>query len=156
MVDDIILTPSGKKKAEEELEHLRGVEMPALSDRIREARELGDLSENFDYQDSKRQQGFVAGRIQDLQAMLDRAVIVEDVAPGKGIAGMGSVITVRDMGEDDEYSYTIVGTYEADPLKDKISISSPIGQALVGQKVGVVVEVDTPMGKSQLQILKIV
>jgi transcription elongation factor GreA len=155
MADEIILTPGGKKKAEEELEHLRGVEMPALSDRIREARELGDLSENFDYQDSKRQQGFVAGRIQELQAMLDRAIIVEDVAPENGIAGMGSVITVRDLDEDDEYSYTLVGTYEADPLKDKISINSPIGHALTGQKVGAIVEVETPGGKNRLEIIAI-
>jgi transcription elongation factor GreA len=155
MADEIILTPQGKQKAEEELEHLRGVEMPALSDRIREARELGDLSENFDYQDSKRQQGFVAGRIADLQAMLDRAIVVEDIAPGLGIAGMGSIVTVHDLGEDDEYAYTLVGSYEADPLKDKISISSPIGQALVGQKVGTIVEVETPVGKNRLEIIAI-
>jgi transcription elongation factor GreA len=156
MADEIILTPKGKQKAEEELEQLRGVEMPALSDRIREARELGDLSENFDYQDAKRQQGFVAGRIADLQAMLDRAIVVEEVAPGLGIAGMGSVVTVRDLNEDDEYSYTLVGSYEADPLKDKISISSPVGQALKGQKVGAVVEVDTPVGKNRLEIIAII
>jgi transcription elongation factor GreA len=155
MADEIILTPKGKQKAEEELDQLRRVEMPALSDRIREARELGDLSENFDYQDSKRQQGFVAGRIADLQAMLDRAIVVEEVAPELGIAGMGSLVTVRDLNEDDEYSYTLVGSYEADPLKDKISISSPIGQALSGQKVGVTVEVATPMGMSRLEIISI-
>ena len=88
MADEIILTPAGKKKLDEELETLKSVEMPALSERIREARALGDLSENFDYQDAKRQQGFIAGRIADLNAMLERATIVEATVGGD-IVGMG-------------------------------------------------------------------
>ena len=78
--EDIVLTPGGKKKIEDELVRLRQSDMPALSERIRQARALGDLSENFDYQDAKRQQGFVAGKIADLQAMLDRARIVEELS----------------------------------------------------------------------------
>ncbi len=152
MADDIVLTPSGKKKVEDELAQLRSVEMPALAERIRQARDLGDLSENFDYQDSKRQQGFVAGKISDLQAILDRARIVEEANPANGEVGMGTVVTVRDLQFDDEVTYTLVGAYEADPLNDKISVLSPVGKALMGRKVGDQVKVDTPGGKSTLEI----
>ena len=155
MAEDLVLTPSGKKKIEVELERLRSVEMPALSDRIRDARALGDLSENFDYQDSKRQQGFIAGRIADLQAVLDRARIVDEAEAGSGIAGMGSTIKLRDLDFDDEFSYTLVGAYEADPTNGKISSLSPIGSALMEKKVGDKVSVDTPGGKANYEIVSI-
>ncbi len=155
MADDILLTPSGKKKIEDELVRLRSTEMPALSERIRVARELGDLSENFDYQDAKRQQGFIAGKIADLQATLDRARIVDEVAPGTEVAGMGSTITVRDLDYGDEFSYTLVGAYEADPANDCISASSPVGKALMGRKVGETIQVDTPAGKAAYQIIAV-
>lgn len=155
MAEDIVLTPSGKKKIEEELERLRSVEMPALSERIRQARALGDLSENFDYQDAKRQQGFVAGRIKDLEMILDRARIVEEAAAGSDVIGMGSTVTVRDLDFDDEFSYTLVGVFEADPANDKISASSPVGKALMGRKVGDTVHVDTPAGKSNYEIIAV-
>lgn len=155
MAEDLVLTPSGKKKIEVELERLRSVEMPALSDRIRDARALGDLSENFDYQDSKRQQGFIAGRIADLQAVLDRARIVDEAEVGSGIAGMGSNVKLRDLDFDDEFSYNLVGAYEADPTNGKISSLSPIGSALMGKRVGDKVSVATPGGKANYEIVSI-
>lgn len=155
MADDIVLTPSGKKKVEEDLAVLRSVEMPALAERIRQARALGDLSENFDYQDAKRQQGFAAGKISDLQALLDRASIMEDAGPGAGVIGMGSAVVVRDIEFGDEATYKLVGTYESDPANDRISVSSPVGKALMGHKVGDQVQVVTPGGKSTLEILTI-
>jgi transcription elongation factor GreA len=155
MSEEIVLTPSGKKKIEDELQQLRSVDMPALAVRIREARDLGDLSENFDYQDAKRQQGFIGGRIADLQAMLERARIVEESVPGSGIVGMGSKVSVRDTEYDDEVTYTLVGSYEADPLKDLISVASPVGAALLGKKVGESVTVTTPGGTTTLEILAV-
>ena len=155
MAEDIVLTPSGKKKVEEELARLRSEAMPALAERIREARELGDLSENFDYQDAKRQQGFVAGKMADLQAILDRARIVEETGPGSDVVGMGSTVTVRDLEYNDEFSYTLVGAYEADPANDRISASSPVGKALMGRKVGDTVEVAIPAGKATYKIVSI-
>jgi transcription elongation factor GreA len=155
MADDIVLTPAGKKKVEDELEQLRTVEMPALAERIRQARSLGDLSENFDYQDAKRQQGFVAGKIADLQAILDRANVVEETGPGAEVVGMGSTVSLRDVDYGDEFSYTLVGAYEADPQNGKISVSSPVGKALMGNKVGSNIEVTTPGGKSTFEILAI-
>ena len=155
MAEDIVLTPSGKKKIEEELARLRTEEMPALAERIRQARALGDLSENFDYQDAKRHQGFVAGKIADLQATLDRARLVDEVAPGTETVGMGSTVTVRDADYGDEVAYTIVGAYEADPANDKISAASPVGKALMNHKVGETVQVDTPAGKSTFEIIAV-
>jgi transcription elongation factor GreA len=155
MADDIVLTPAGKKKVEEELDHLKTVEMPALAERIRQARSLGDLSENFDYQDAKRQQGFVAGKIADLQAILDRASLMEETGPGAEVVGMGSKVSLRDIDYDEELTYTLVGAYEADPQNDKISVSSPVGKALMGNKVGDKVEVTTPGGISTFEILAI-
>ncbi len=154
MADDIVLTPDGKKKVEADLDHLRNVEMPLLSARIREARALGDLSENFDYQDAKRQQGFVNGKIVYLQAILDRARIVVP-AVGTSVAGMGSVVSLRDVDYDDEITYTLVGDYEADPANDKISVSSPVGRALMGHGVGDKVEVETPGGKSCFEVIAV-
>lgn len=155
MAEDIILTPGGRKKIEGELAQLKSVEMPALAERIREARELGDLSENFDYQDAKRQQGFVAGKIADLQAILDRARIVEEAGPNSDTVGMGSTVKVRDLAFADEFSYTLVGAYEADPVNDKISSLSPVGKALMGRKVGDQIPVDTPGGKTTYEIITI-
>ena len=155
MAEEIVLTPSGKKKVEEELAHLKTVEMPALSERIRQARALGDLSENFDYQDAKRQQGFVAGKMAELQAILDRARIVEEAAPGSEAVGMGSTVTVHDLDYDEDLSYTIVGSYEADPANGRISSSSPVGKALMGRKVGDAIEVNTPGGKARYEIVAI-
>ena len=155
MADELILTPSGKKKVEDELYELRSVQMPALSERIRQARDLGDLSENFDYQDAKRQQGFVGGKIADLQAILDRSKLVEEAPPGSETVGMGSTVTVRDDEFDEELAYKLVGAYEADPADGKISAASPVGRALMGKKVGDVVTVDAPGGKSSLSILAI-
>jgi transcription elongation factor GreA len=154
MADDIILTPSGKRKIEEELEHLRSTEMPALSERIRQARALGDLSENFDYQDSKRQQGFIAGRIADLSAMLERAKIVEESIGGDSV-GLGCTVALRDLDYDDEITYTLVDPISADPSNDKISLSSPVGKALMGAKVGQTIEVTTPGGNARYEVLSI-
>lgn len=155
MAEDIVLTPGGKKRIEEELARLKTVEMPQLSERIRRAREMGDLSENFDYQDAKRQQGFIAGKIADLQAILDRARIVEEAGPGADVIGMGSTVTLRDLDFGDEFSYTLVGAFEADPASDRISSSSPVGSALMGRKVGDTLQVDTPGGKASYEIIAI-
>ncbi|MDX1933759.1 MAG: transcription elongation factor GreA [Capsulimonadales bacterium] len=154
MADDIVLTPSAKRKIEDELRRLREVEMPDLSERIRQARDLGDLSENFDYQDAKRQQGFVSGRIADLQAMLDRGKVVEEIGPGSDVVGMGSVVRVRDLDYDDEFSVKLVSPNEANGV-DAVSSLSPIGKALMNRKVGDKIAVETPDGKTTFEILTI-
>lgn len=154
MADDIVLSPSGKRKIEQELEQLRGVEMPALSERIRQARDLGDLSENFDYQDSKRQQGFIQGRIADLQAMLERARVIENDGHAEGTCGLGSVVTLRDLEDNDESQITLVGDYEADPPV-AISLTSPLGKALSGHTAGETVRITVNAYTTQYVIVAV-
>ncbi len=155
MAEDIVLSPTGKRKIEEDLARLRNEELPALAERIRQARDLGDLSENFDYQDAKRQQGFVSGKISELQAILERARVVEEVAPDSTVVGMGSRVTVRDLDFSDEFAVRIVGVYEEDPDNDLISASSPMGKALLGRSAGDEVAVSAAGGTTRYAILSV-
>lgn len=152
--DDIILTPAKYKEISEELERLQTVERSAIAERIRQARSLGDLSENFDYHDAKRQQGFLEGKILNLKAILDRGKVV-DYITGGDIVGLGSKVKVHDAEYDEDTVYTIVGVTDADPANDMISNTSPVGKALLGHKVGDTVEVSTPAGKSTYAIVEI-
>lgn len=144
--DEIILTPAKRAELEAEVERLTTLERPAIAERIRQARSLGDLSENFDYHDAKRQQGFLEGKIINLKNMLDRAKIV-DYTSGGDIVTLGSRVRVWDEQFEEEVEYTIVGVMDADPANDKISNTSPVGKALLKHKVGDTVEVQTPEGK---------
>ena len=155
MSSEYQITVTERRKLEDELTRLRSVEMPALAERIREARDLGDLSENFDYQDSKRQQGFISGRIKDIEAMLERATIVEEAVAGSGIVGIGSKVQVRDMDYDEEDTFTLMGSSGNEYSKGNISATSPVGVALMGKKVGDKVTVSTPGGKTTFEILVI-
>lgn len=155
MSHEFQLTAAERRKLEDELTHLRGVEMPALAERIRQARDLGDLSENFDYQDSKRQQGFIAGRMKDIEAMLDRSTVIEGAVAGSGVIGLDSKVTVRYVEEGDEDTFTLVGSSGNAASGDKISASSPVGKALMGAKVGDRATVQTPGGATTFEILRV-
>lgn len=155
MAEDVVLTAGGKRKVQEELHHLKNVEMPALSERIREARSLGDLSENFDYQDAKRQQGMVAGKMANLQAIIDSAQIVDEAESGSDTVGMGSLVKLRDTDYDDEMEYKIVGVTEADPLTGTLSASSPVGSRLMGKKAGEKITVAAPGGVTNFEIISV-
>jgi transcription elongation factor GreA len=155
MDHQIVLTPQKYKELQEELERLISVERPAIAQRIRVARELGDLSENFDYQDAKRQQGFLEGRINNVRALIDQGH-VEEYQTGGDTVGFGSKVKLYDIAYEEELEYTIVGVVEADPAKGLISTISPLGKALIGQKVGAVVEVATPAGADKYRIDSIV
>jgi len=155
MANEYQITADEKRKLEEELTQLRGTELPALAERIRQARDLGDLSENFDYQDAKRQQGFVGGRIKDIEAMLERSTVIEGAVKGSGVVGLGSVVTVRDLDYDEELSFTLVGSSGAEASNEKISANSPVGKALMGAKVGEQVKVNTPGGQTTFEIVEI-
>ena len=154
MSNDIPMTLTEKARLEVELARLRSEEMPALAERIREARALGDLSENFDYQDAKRQQGFVAGRISDLQAMLDRAEIITEAIPGSGIIGVGSKIALRDVDFNDTFDVVLVGQGTGQD-GDYTTINSPLGAAIDGKKVGDTVTYTSPSGKTTVEILSV-
>lgn len=156
MTSDVIyLTQDGYDKIREELAHLKNVKRPELSVKLQKAIAEGDLRENADYKDAKEQQGFLEGRIMDLEDSLRRAQLIKDEGP-TGKVRIGSTVTMAEVGmEDEEEVYRIVGVHEASPLDGLISNESPIGHALLGAKKGQVVTVMTPRGETKFKVLKI-
>ena len=148
------LTAEGAAKLEAELKDLKGPQRQAISKRLRDAIQMGDLSENADYHKAKEDQGFLEGRIQELEYMFRNAVIVEQTSGPKNIVAVGVHVTVQESGFGPE-TYHLVGAKEAAPRLGKISHESPIGLALMDHKVGDTVEAETPGGKIKLRILKI-
>lgn len=146
------LTKEGLGKLKEELEYLKKTKMPAAAERIAIARELGDLSENAEYQDAKDEQGFVAGRIVELENLINKSEVIEQ-GSSKGIVNVGS--TVKALCAGKEFTYTIVGSNEANPTKGLISNESPIGQAFLGAKKGDKVTVKIPSGEMDCEVLDI-
>jgi transcription elongation factor GreA len=147
------LTPEGAEKLQAELDELKGIKREELSARLRSAIQMGDLSENADYHKAKEDQGFLEGRIQELEAILRNSVIIEKTK-STGVVTIGSNVTIQEDGLDPE-SYHLVGPTEADPRKGKISHESPIGRALMDKKVGDIAEAETPGGKIKFKIIKI-
>jgi transcription elongation factor GreA len=147
------LTAEGAEKLKAELAELKGPQREALAARLRDAIQMGDLSENADYHKAKEDQAFLEGRIQELEYTLSNAHIVDGTAR-KDIVSVGMRVTVQEEGFDPETFY-IVGAKEADPREGKISHESPFGRALMDHKVGDAVEAETPGGKTRLKILKI-
>ena len=148
------LTAEGAAKLEAELEELKGPQREALARRLRDAIQMGDLSENADYHKAKEDQGFLEGRIQALEFALRNAVIVEATNTPKEVVTVGVHVTVQEDGSDPEV-FQMVGVQEADSRAGKISHESPIGLALMDHRVGETVEVETPGGKIRFKILKI-
>lgn len=137
-----------------ELEEILTSKRPAVVQRIREARQLGDLSENFDYHDAKRQQGMLDGRITELKLILAQATVV-DAAESDGHATVGSTVVIKDMSDGFEETFTIVGAAESSPGEGKISHESTMGGALMGQKAGNVITIETPAGEFRYEILSV-
>ena len=148
------ITPEGEAKLKAELEELTGPRRTELAERLRSAIQMGDLSENADYHKAKEDQAFLEGRIQEIQAILNNAVLIEKGGGKKDAVTIGSQVTIQEEGFDPE-TYDIVGSTEADPRKGKISHESPIGKAVMDKKVGDVVEADAPGGKIKFKIVKI-
>ncbi len=146
------LTPEGEKKLRAELAELTGPKREELAQRLRSAIQMGDLSENADYHKAKEDQAFLEGRIQELEAILRMATIVEKKQ--SDVVEVGALVTIQEEDFDPETFY-LVGATEADPRNGKISNKSPFGKALLEHKVGDVVEAETPNGKVKLKILKI-
>jgi|SRR5271157_3611188 len=154
MPEPTYLTSEGAARLEIELAELKGPQRLALSKRLRDAIQMGDLSENADYHKAKEDQGFLEGRIQELEYILRNAIIVEEKSGPKELIEVGVRVTVQEEGLDPEIYY-LVGAKEADPRAGKISHESPIGRSLMGHRVGDRVEVETPGGKLRLKIVKI-
>ena len=150
----VYLTIEGKKKLEEELEHLTTVRRKEVADAIKSAKEEGDLSENSAYDESKLAQGFLEGRIQTIEAQLRNAAIIDNNGNGNDKVGIGNTVTVVEDGEEEE-TYQIVGSAEADPMEGKISNESPIGMALLGAKKGDTVTAEAPGGEIVFKVVAI-
>ena len=150
-----IMTYEGVKKLEEELEYLKTVKRKEITEKIKVALGYGDLSENSEYDEAKNDQAFTEGRIIQLENMLKNAVVVDESEIPKDKVSVGSIVKVMDYEFDEEVADTIVGSAEADPMNFKISNESPVGSALLGKKVGDVVEVAVPSGVSKFEVLEI-
>jgi transcription elongation factor GreA len=150
----IYLTAEGVKDLRRELDHLVNVKRPALAERLRHAIQQGDLTENADYTAAKEEQGFLEGRIQQIETMLLRAKIIEENGPTDKVS-LGNRVTVVEDGADDEEVFQIVGPAEARPANGKISYESPLGQTLLGRQVGDTVTVEAPGGEVAFKITDI-
>lgn len=152
---EVILTPDGMRKLEEELEHLKSVKRAEVAERIKLAIGYGDLSENSEYEDAKNEQAFIEGRIITLEKMLRNARVIQNEDVTTDVVGIGSTVAVKDLDFDEVVEYTIVGSAESDPSQNRISNESPVGQALLGKKAGEVIEVQVPAGVIRYQVLEI-
>ena len=150
---EVYLTSEGFLNLEEELDRLKKVERPEVIEAIKEARALGDLSENAEYSSARERQGKLEARIKEIEYLLEHATIIENNNDGK--VKVGSDITIKYIEDDEEEEYAIVGTNEADPFENKISNESPIAVAVMGKKVGDVVSVESPNGGFDIEIIKV-
>lgn len=151
----VYLTEDGLQKIKEELDYLKEVRRIELAEKLRAAISQGDLSENADYHDAKREQGFVEGRVRELEDVLRRAQIIKEDAGAADRVRVGSTVTIQEDGYDDRETYRIVGVHEADPSKGFISNESPFGRALLGARVNDTVSVETPSGQTLLRVVSI-
>ncbi len=152
---EVLLTPAGLKKLEDELEHLKSVKRREVAERIKVAISYGDISENSEYEDAKNEQAFVEGRIITLEKMLRNARIIHEEEVDTGVVSIGSTVRLRDVAYKEDVEYLIVGSAESDPTDNKISNESPVGKALLGKSVGSQVEVSVPAGTIRYEVLEI-
>ena len=150
-----VMTYEGVKKLEDELEFLKSVKRKEITEKIKVALGYGDLSENSEYDEAKNEQAFTEGRIIQLENMLKNAVVVDGSEIPTDKVSVGTKVKVKDYEFDEEVEYSIVGSAEADPMEFKISNESPVGAALLGKKVGEIVEVLVPGGINKFEILGI-
>lgn len=152
---EVILTEEGLKQMQDEVAYLSNVKREEVAEQIRQAREFGDISENSEYDDAKNEQALLEHRISVLQEKLRRARVIKDSEIETDRVSVGSTVTLRDQKAGDVRIYTLVGSAEADPSRARLSNESPVGQAIIGKRVGDVVTVSIPVGALDLEILAI-
>lgn len=150
-----VLTEKGLKKLEDELQELRVVKMAEVAQKIKEAREQGDLSENAEYDAAKEEQKDIASRIEKLEAILKNVEVVSADEVDKEKVNIGCVVTVKEVSNGNVQIFKLVGSTETDVLNNKISNESPVGVALMGHRAGEIVTVEAPSGEFQLEIVDI-
>lgn len=155
MGKEVVVTLEGLKKLEEELDYLKSVKRREISERIKEALGFGDISENSEFDEAKNEQASVEAKILTLEEVLRNAKVIDEDDVRTDAVSVGTRVRVFDVEFKEEIEYTIVGSTESNPLENKISNESPIGSALMGQKVGTKIKVDVPAGQIELKILEI-
>ncbi len=156
MPKELILTPQGLEELKAKIEHLSTERRREVADRIRDAREFGDISENSEYDDAKNEQMMLEKQIADLEEKLRSATVIDEEHVATDVVSVGTIVHVKDQQTDKSVKYKIVGSAEADPSNGRLSNESPVGKALLGHKKGDTVEVHLPSGKvRKLQITKI-
>ncbi len=155
MTKQVLLTDEGLKKLEAELDELKTVKRKEIAEKIKVALSFGDLSENSEYDEAKNEQAIVEARIASIENTLKNVKVINEDELSTEIIHVGSKVKVRDTSFDDVCDYKIVGSSEADPVNGRISDESPVGKALVGHRVGDVVEVETPAGVTSFEVLEI-
>ena len=153
-MSEVPITPEGLEAVRREHHELTTEKRPSIVAKIKAARELGDLSENFEYHAAKDQQGMMEARIRELEAIIRNHVLI-DAKVRNGEVGMGSTVRFAEDGEEGEETYRIVGPAEADPKAGRVSFESAVGKALIGHRVGDVVKVQTPSGSYSIRITAI-
>lgn len=149
---ELVLTQEGLQKLEEELAELKAVHRREVNERIRQAKEFGDITENAEYEDAKQEQAFVEGRILKVEGMIRNARIIDASEYAQDEVHLGATVKVKDVKSGASHEFTIVGSAEADPANGRISNESPLGLALIGKKKGESAEFTTPRGQTVVKI----
>jgi transcription elongation factor GreA len=152
-MEKVPMTSEGLKSLEDELKHLKSVERPAIIKAIATAREHGDLSENAEYTSAREKQGFIEGRIMEVEDIISRAEVIDFSKFSGKVVKFGAIVRLADEDTEEKVKYQIVGPYEANLSKGSISVTSPIGRALIGKTVGDTVEVQTPRGAKSYEVV---
>jgi len=154
-VKEVILTPEGHEKLKHEIEYLSSDKRREVAERIRVAREFGDISENAEYDDAKNEQAMLEHKIAQLEDRLLSARVIEASDVDTSVVSIGATVRLKDMDANETVEYQIVGSAEANPSEQKLSNESPVGRAIIGKKKGEVVEVAAPRGSLKFKILDI-
>jgi transcription elongation factor GreA len=155
VLKEVILTPEGHTKLKEEIEHLSTVKRREVAERIKQAREFGDIAENSEYDDAKNEQAMLEHRIATLEERLKSARVINKGEVTTDVVSVGTVVRLRDVDAKETIEYTIVGSAEANPAEHKLSNESPVGRAIIGHKKGETVEVVAPRGSLKYKIMDI-
>ncbi|MBB5335004.1 transcription elongation factor GreA [Pectinatus brassicae] len=150
-----MLTEEGLKKLEKQLENLKSVRRIEVAQRIKQAIDFGDISENSEYDDAKNEQAFIEGEILRLEKILRESDVIDTKSDGSGVVRLGNTVIIRDMEFEEDEKYTLVGSAEADVTDGKISNESPVGAAIMGHKAGDLVSIKVPAGVVKYKIIEV-
>lgn len=152
---EIMLTPEGLERLKKEIEELSTTKRDEVADRIKTARDFGDISENSEYEDAKNEQAMLEARIFALQERLRSAIVIDAETVSTATVGVGTKVTLQDLAKGDVVQYTIVGSAETDPAAQKISNESPVGRTIIGHKPGDEIAIVVPRGTKKFKVLAI-